>query len=216
MSRRVRRATATGIVAVALLGGVVSAHQPWFNLDGSPDPQDPHVLGDLETSQVVYGGLGEPGRVDWYAFAIEEPWRASFGIVVPEIAPCEEFRPVLVLVGHGDAAASDLPEALRVDGTPVADQVGMAGGMTVATLEEWGEFYEPYSGVNYATGPDLEVELPAGEYLLAVVEPDGDAGTYGLTLGGAEVRGGDSADAATWGAVLQCEPPPVATPAPDA
>ena len=207
MMRGKKRALAAAAVAVVATVAIAGAHQPWFNLQGSPDPAAPYQLNDLDISQVVYGGLADEGRVDWYAFTIEDPWQSDFGIVVPDIELCASFRPNLVLIGPGVASEGELPDGLTLPSAAATP------GVLVASLETWGEFYEPYSQTLYATGPDLAVDLAPGDYLLAVVEPDGDPGTYGLTLGGAEIRGGES-DPEKWGLVLTCDPPPVATPEP--
>lgn len=58
-------------IAVVLAGGAsrAAAHQPWFNPDGSPDPDRPVPLPTaLKTSQVVYGALPAERRVDYCAY----------------------------------------------------------------------------------------------------------------------------------------------------
>jgi hypothetical protein len=206
---RVRAAVAAALIAGMLIAPAV-AHQPWFNLAGSPDPATPYALENLEISQVIYGGLGEPDRVDWYAVSLDASWRSDIGIVVPAVEACEAFRPALVLVGPGLVATDPLPEWLTLPEGLVPEDAGVV----IVDLDVWGEFYEPFSATLYWTGPDLQVDLAAGDYLLAVIEPDGDPGTYGLSLGGAEVWGGDPDYRTKVGAIHACDPPPVATPIP--
>lgn len=56
---------------------------------------------------------------------------------------------------------------------------------------EWGTLYEEFARVTFATGPRLQQRLAGGDYLIAVFDPAGEIGTYGVTLDGAEVPGGD-------------------------
>ena len=67
----------------------------------------------------------------------------------------------------------------------------------------------------FILGPPFEQRLPGGEYLVAVYDPEGGIGSYGLTTNGEEVvtfPEGFWAKAANWS---RCEPVrSVATPAP--
>jgi hypothetical protein len=77
----------------------------------------------------------------------------------------------------------------------------------VIAAETWGSFFEPFTGTSYATGPRWSGEVDAGRYLIAVYEPDGDTGTYGLSLGGSERPGGDPEFMTKVGPFESCEPP---------
>ncbi len=56
---------------------------------------------------------------------------------------------------------------------------------------EWGTFFEPFSRTTFVTGPELRTSLDGGVYLIAVFDPTGGAGTYGVSINGAETRGGE-------------------------
>lgn len=83
-----------------------------------------------------------------------------------------------------------------------------APGNGTATVHggEWDELYERFAGVPFVRGPAYAATLEEGEYLVAVFDPAGRAGVYGLTLGGAEVRGGDPEFFARFGPWSRCQP----------
>lgn len=197
-----------GAIAMLLIGAMpASAHRPWFNLEGSPDPNAPYVLDDVSVSQVVYGGFATAGRIDYYRLTAPSGFAADIQLVVPAIDACAEFRPTLIISGPGLNSVGAVPATIA---TPLAD-----AGTVVLTSAEWGVFYEPFTGTTYATSPRFKAALSGGDYLIAVIEPEGDAGTYGLALGGSERFGGDPHFRERIGAIDRCEPPAlIGTPVP--
>lgn len=179
------------IVAAAACGlgaDGVAAHRPWFNEAGSPDRADPYDLEDLDVSQVVYGVLGEPGRVDYYRMTVPADFQADILLTVPAVPACDTFRPVLSITGPGLPVVVGTPSATSSAAPATPDE---EAGWLVFRQERWGTFFEPFTGTTYATGPRLIPRLAGGTYLLAVYAPDGRVGAYGLSLGGAEEPGGD-------------------------
>lgn len=196
----------------AAVGGVrpADAHQPHFNVNGTPDPTRPYILKNLDVSQVVYGTLGKPGRIDYYQMTVPDGFVADVQIVVPAVPACAQFRPVLAVSGPGMAAEATpgMAATPMVAATPIATPVASpvaAGNWQVLQLDHWGTFFEPFTRTTYATGPHLTGHLAGGTYLLAVYAPSSRIGTYGLSLGGSEKPGGDADFLARIGAINRCE-----------
>lgn len=184
----------------------VDAHQPHFNVSGTPDPTHPYVLKHLDISQVVYGTLGKPGRVDFFQMTVPDRFTADVQIVVPAVPACARFRPVLAISGPGlAAAATPVPEGTPVSQRPALATPYAAGSWTVLQSNHWGTFFEPFTRTTYATGPHLTGKLVSGTYLLAVYDPSNQIGTYGLSLGGSEKPGGDVDFLARIGPINHCE-----------
>lgn len=207
---------ALALVATGVTIQPVEAHQPHFNADGTPNPAHPYVLRRLDVSQVVYGTLARPGRVDYYQMAVPGGFSADVQIVVPAVSACASFRPVLAIAGPGlTGGASATPV---IAGTPVAEATPVVAGTPLAIptggqqwlvvrQDHWGTFFEPFSRTTYATGPHIKRDLAGGTYLLAVFSPDGHVGTYGLSLGGSEQPGGDPQFRDKIGPINRCEVP---------
>lgn len=171
-------------------------------MDGSPDPARPYEIDDLDVSQVVYGALGTPGRADCFRFAAPPGFVTDLHVVVPDVPACAPFRPTLTMIGPGLDPSAPVPAGVAMS---IVD--GAGEGVAVAASDEWGMFYEPFTRTTYATGPRVALPLAGGSYLLAVNDPAGEVGTYGLALGGAERFGGDPTFFLKIGAVEQCELP---------
>lgn len=196
-------------VMIALLTAPALAHQPWFNEDGSPSLSEAWEIEGLNVSQAIYGALRDEGGVDYYRFDAPAGFRAEFSLLVPAVAACDAFRPQLGLMGPGVAAVGDAGSL----------EVPTGAAVQVASRDEWGEFFEPFSASWSRTGPEIPVDLTAGTYYLAVFDPTGATGNYTLALSGAERGGGDP----NWRAKLQrhdqgvdCVPAGQAVPTPAA
>lgn len=194
-------------VAVALLAASTavsgaSAHRPWFNLGGSPDPAHVYRIKDLDISQVIYGGFADAGRIDLYSFEAPADFAADLQVVVPDIPACAAFRPRMTLLGP-NLSATEIAAAIDRLRSPIATPAA------TATADAWGTFYEPFTKTAYATGPAIRNTIAAGSYLIVIDEPTGTTGTYGLSLGGSERRGDDPAFLAKVGPILKCTPPSI-------
>ena len=178
-----------GCVAVALLtlvsGGVTVAHQPWFNLEGSPDSDQPYRLqSEIEVSQVVFADLAAAGRVDYYAFTAPAGFALDLHLVVPDAPACAAFQPAFALIGPGlTGATGDMAPAATPRPASVPTAVAGSGTTTIAG-DEWRQF--AHAGIAYLVGPAFAGRLAGGDYLVAVYDPSGETGAYGLSLGGAE------------------------------
>lgn len=181
-------ALATALFALAL-ASPAAAHVPWFN-DGSPDRDEPFRLrSEMEISQIVYAGLTAPDQVDYYAFSAPPRFELQMYLVTSEAPACAEFRPAFALIGPGLNTSPKMatPVALPAELGLVAETTPAAGGGAVVVAgDTWGTLYERFAGITFVTGPRLELRLAGGEYLVAVFDPAGGAGTYGLTVDGAE------------------------------
>lgn len=206
---RWKSAIVGGFLLSAFLVARVDAHRPWFNLEGSPNVEQPYELTDLDVSQVVYAGLATKGRVDYYRMTVGPGFGADVQLVVPAVEACNAFRPSMVIIGPGLPNDDAVPKGVEL---PRVEN-GTAMGAVVVDADEWGTFFEPFTQTTYATSERFFRVLDGGDYVIAVIEPDGDAGTYGLALGGSENFGGDPAFLAKIGPVNACQPPelPAAT-----
>lgn len=184
-----------------------SAHQGWFNIEGSPDPAHPYQLRTpVAISQVVFGGLAGSGQIDYYAFSAPAGLALNVYLVVADAPACSRFHPAFALIGPGLRGAGA--------GTPVPASIvpPAADGAIVVAGDRWGTFYESFTETTFLTGPRLGLPLAGGEYMVAVYDPTGGTGTYGLTLGGEEVPGGDDTiDVKTYERWARCEAGPFQT-----
>ena len=202
--------------ALLLNPGAANAHRPWFNLNGSQNPEEPYVLEDVAVSQVVYGGFSETGRIDFYRLTVPIGFAADIQIVVPDVAKCDVFRPIILIAGPGINSSEALPAGIEL---PAEWSSKPETGWTIVESEEWGLFFEPFTRSTYATSPRFLESLDGGDYLIAIVEPDGDPGTDGLALGGSERPGGDPDFFDLIVPIDECNPPlvsplPFASPEP--
>ena len=102
-------------------------------------------------------------------------------LVTADAAACAGFRPVFALMGPGISNSSDSAVKLppEIPAVPNGSGVAVIGGDGWEILRD-GQF-------SFVMGPRLEQQLPGGQYLVAVYDPQGKAGAYGLTLDSEEV-----------------------------
>lgn len=208
-TRKSLNSTVIALLVASIAVSGASAHRPWFNPDGSPDPAHAYRIEDLDISQVIYGGFAEAGRIDLYSFEAPADFSADLQVVVPDVPACAAFRPRMTLLGP-NLAAAELAAAIDLLRSSIATPAA------TATAAAWGTFYEPFTRTAYATGPAIRETIAGGSYLIVIDEPDGKTGTYGLSLGGSERRGGDPAFLAKIGPILECAPPSLASASPTA
>lgn len=172
------------VMALVASTGSASAHQPWFNLDGSPDPDRPFPLqSEIQVSQVTFGQLDGPGRVDYYAFTAPADFALDLHLVVPDAVRCAAFRPAFTLTGPGLKVSPERASATVA--TPASvPTTGPGSGTTTITGTEWTPL--AHAGIAYLVGPAFHERLAGGDYLVAVHDPSGATGSYGLSLGGTE------------------------------
>jgi hypothetical protein len=177
-------------IAIALAAASsAAAHQPWFNR-GTPDHADPYELQtELEISQVVFGGFTAADQIDFYQFTAPAGFALDLHLVVADHEDCRSFKPAFTIIGPGIGTDEGDPEA-AVELPESVPQPGVDAGIATVHGDEWIPRYEQYSRVTFIIGPSLETPLVGGEYLVAVWDPEGAAGSYGLSFGGEEVRGG--------------------------
>ena len=140
--------------------------------------------------KAIHGQLGEYGDIDAFSFTFEEA--AEDWSVEMRVPVCgEHFEPVypsVAVIGAGLEAPEDgvlpfalpdgtgaviLPELERLDERPVNDQ------FSFVYQSPDGSFYH-----SYYVPATMTVDIPqAGDYTVAVWEPDGHVGAYFLWLG---------------------------------
>ena len=144
-------------LALLLLAGTGLAHQPRFPEPGTTVVRHPEI------SQAFYAEL--TGSPQLYRIESPDSFRLYVQLLVPDI-------PGVTLDYSADiftmAPAGREPVA-RLDG-PAA---------------EWSEFFEPFAGDNYFTGPEIERPAGPGDWFVEVTSPD-NAGKYVLVVGQGE------------------------------
>lgn len=196
------------MAVAALPVGPVAADEALVNATGSPDADKPYPLpADFDGPGVVYGGLIEPGRVDYYAFTVAAGTPLNMFVAVPDVRTCADFLPAFALVGPGlPAARAATP--VTAPPPPPAGLTGPGGsGAMVVAGDDLGTYFEQASGTTFRVGPQLGFALTGGQYLVAVYDPTGGTGTYALVWGGDFVpaaAGGTAAQLTPW---QRCTPP---------
>jgi hypothetical protein len=124
---------------------------------------------DPEVSRAFYGHLpGVPAR---YEITSRAPFALYAQITIPDIAGARrDFR--LQITGPGGR--------LALLTTPAA---------------AWDDFFEPFGGDHYLTGPEFRRRVGPGHYTVGVSRP-GNRGTYVLAIGESEEWGPGAALAA--------------------
>lgn len=182
-----RRIAAIAIVlATVLVPQLASAHQPWFNT-GTPDLAEPFDLPvPITTSQVLFSGFTDADQIDFYRFRAPREHQLEIRLVVADDPACAEFQPAFAIVGPGIT-----PDPTTADLVGVPELPEEFADARIVSGSEWGTFFEPFSRTTFVTGPELGTSLDGGVYLIAVFDPNGGAGTYGVSINGAETRGGE-------------------------
>lgn len=170
------------MTALLLTATAALAHQPRYNNQGSPSPDDPFVIETIDVSLAIYGALTPDAVIDYYRIDVPTGHRLNFQVFVPQ-ACSDALRPSIALLG------ADV-EAGFIGLTAVPDFFQPVAGTAVraATLpaEQWGSFFEPFSGTTYFSGPELTHTAQGGTYYVAVFNTDGGTGTYLLSMAGRE------------------------------
>ncbi len=181
---RARHALRLWTVLVGLLlvtwPQVVSAHQPVFNDDGSPDTAAPFIIADPAVSLAISGALREPGALDVYRLDVEAGHTFSFKLMVPEV--CPEFAPLLVFMGPG--VTDDM------SGLPASLELPPDSGAFSIMADTWPSYYESHGKVTYRTGPVVDhTANQDGAFYIAVYDRLDRTGTYLLSMAGSEEFG---------------------------
>jgi len=114
------------------------------------------IVVEPEVSKAYYGELkGEPAI---YEIMVADPFHLYVNILVPDIAGVKK----------------DISAEIKKDGEELAALDG--------AQFDWQEFYEPFGGDNYFSGPEFNQEVGAGEYIITVFSP-ANRGKYALAIG---------------------------------
>lgn len=112
-----------------------------------------------EVSQAFYASLaGAPGE---YQITSDRPFPLYVSLLVPDL-PGRRTDFTVEVCTRGEPAR----QLIRLDGNQAS----------------WRTFYEPFAGDRYYQGPERELELPAGTYIIKVTNAD-RAGQYVLAVG---------------------------------
>jgi len=142
------------VLLVALRPSRAEAHQPRLvSGEGQIDITSPQI------SQAFYATLGGAPQV--YRVAVGQEMHLYVSLLVPDL-PGQRTDFVLEVSTAADAETL----LVRLEGS----------------AHEWTPFYEPFGGDRYLSGPDAELLVPPGDYLLLVSNAD-NLGRYVLSVG---------------------------------
>ncbi|MFA7718088.1 MAG: hypothetical protein WC875_05215 [Candidatus Absconditabacterales bacterium] len=144
------------VLAVFMMLGICSAHQPRIEFDQSHPETNPVVVSNPEISQAFYGDL--QGQPDYYQITSDTGFLLYANIVVPDLSGSR--TDFIVELFNGSSLLT------RLDGTQV----------------QWSGFYEPFAGDQYLRGPAREQQVSSGTYTIIVSNP-GNQGKYSLAIG---------------------------------
>jgi len=145
------------MLVLTCLAGICLAHQPRFPEPGTTVVRNPEV------SQAFYAELtGSPQQ-----FRIEslDSFQLYVHLLVPDIA------------GVTRDYSADIFALTPAGREPLARLDGPAF--------EWSEYFEPFAGDNYFSGPEVERSVGPGDWFVEVTSPD-NTGKYVLVVGRGE------------------------------
>jgi hypothetical protein len=143
------------LIILLLYSLTAYAYRPRFVFDQDLTIVYPKIIQNPEISQTFYGELG--GKTDYYKITSSEDFDLYFNIMVP-----------------------DIPEAstdFSVDVYSEEKNISLDGSQFV-----WEKYNEKLTGNNLLKGPSYEENVPKGEYLIQVSNPD-NQGKYVLVVG---------------------------------
>ena len=142
------------IIVFLLSISIVSAHLPRlvYNLDLN---KDPWIIKNPEISQAFYGNL--KGIPDYYIINSDKEFELYVGILSPDINRADKDFSVEIYSKEGNYTLNGLNFT-------------------------WKSFYEEFGGDNYFSGPEIDKNVSAGEYIIKVYSPD-NQGKYSLAIG---------------------------------
>lgn len=146
---------------IFFLTASASAHQPRlvYNLDLSSTT--PLAITNANVSQAFYGQLR--GQPEFFQLQFSQPLDFYFQILTPDLPDSQEN--ISVELSQIEPESNGF-RPLLLDGSDA----------------NWVPFYEDYAGDNYWQGPDKQITLEPGTYLLRVSSPD-NTGKYVLVVG---------------------------------
>lgn len=181
-----RRLTAILALVVGMgriWGGIVLAHQPFFE-DEDFTAKNPRYVENPSVSLAIYATLESRDDVDYYTFDARAGESIFIKITIPVIEGQELFVPEMAMMGPGLDAA-DLPaQVQRPAGTGAVIIPRITGPVP--------ENLEPFSRTRYWERQEQSVTVPEdGRYTVAVWHPDAEVGRYVFVIGTREIPGGD-------------------------
>lgn len=210
-----RRFMLSVLAIIALLApSVASAHQPFFNDQGSPTRDRAYVIREPTVSKAIFGALRYPAQADYYRIELAGPFELAVRLLVPDNPACAAFNPQIALIGRGITAAGD-SAGLDLEGDLQA---------TIVSTVDWGAWSGHGLGPQ-REGSELRATLAPGTYYLAIRDAAGATGSYLLSMAGSEQFGGEPDAASRMSAWERCDagiaspptsarstPPPAAVP----
>lgn len=150
------------LVIFGLLAAPALAHSPRLVERQDALEERPIVINNPDISQAFYGRL--KGWSEYYQVSFPAAQEFYFQTLVPDIQNIQKnISAELIETESGKIIA-------RLD----------------ASKSEWLEFFEPFAGDRYFTGPEKTLGLDPGTYLIRVYNPENE-GKYILVVGKKEL-----------------------------
>ncbi|MBW3017964.1 hypothetical protein KY325_02280 [Candidatus Woesearchaeota archaeon] len=147
------------VLMALIVVSIASAHQPRISFGVGSSLDNPILVEEPEISKAYYGELN--GAPDYYVIDSAVGFNLYLNILVPDL----------------DDSRTDFVVDVSSNGNNVVTLDGKA--------TEWTEFYEEFARDDYLWGPEVEMQVEAGKYLIVVSNPD-NVGKYSLAVGNVE------------------------------
>ncbi|MCX8200316.1 MAG: hypothetical protein N3G76_02510 [Candidatus Micrarchaeota archaeon] len=145
------------LMLVLLLIAAPFAHQPRFVIGYNLTLENPYNVVAPEVSKAYYGELS--GKPDYYIIVAKDPFDLYVQVNSP-LAPKEARRFSF--------------EILDSSKQPIVS--------VYENQSKWGQWFEPFGGDWYLTGPEYKARMPAGIYYVKVYNEE-NRGKYALVVG---------------------------------
>ena len=167
------------VAAGLLIAGSAWAHVPYLE-DEDFTVADPFRCPAAKQSIAVYAWLEDYGDVDYYTVTVKKTLTFFADVIVPAFDVYADFRPSFALIGPGLPSPTEpLPGKLaRNWGAILLHDEGIDPRPT---------FFEPFGNKSYYQGPQLELKLKPGTYVLIYWDPRGETGDYVAAIGKYEI-----------------------------
>lgn len=134
------------LVAIIIFSGssTVFAHIPVVLDKEQATPENPYQIRDAITSMAYYDVIGDSPRV--YNLIVKNSGEFYMGISVPKVSDTPQCKPTISLTNDENFVIYE--------------------GISKNTL--WTDFHEPFGNADYFTGPETNVYVIPGSYMIHV------------------------------------------------
>lgn len=171
-----RRLLLTSSLLVALAAArPAGAHVILFMDSTTRSPEGAMQLVDINVGQEPTGFLEYPGDVQYIRFDADPDQVLEIQAAVVKKRSGIELNPTFVICGPG------LPEVPQDANLPFVVPTG-SGALVLEASDQRTDFQDaPYD--HFLVGPEHQIPLPGGTYLIAVFDREGRTGEYKVSIG---------------------------------